>query len=579
MYTILEINKNICFIIYTINMLKNRKNFDIFIKNIIMICIFVFFCFLFIIYFFNLKENLKENFNNTSGLNYSSYSNNNGSNSFQYRGTDNYQNCLNFFNNAGTPAYTGTVTSLNSIHTTSNFGLTNNSSCAISFYGYLLASRSGTWSFTFGAGNLANDDLSVFWIGTAGESLSSLKSRVTESNYNFGVTFTVPFNNCSWTKSLIAGNYYPILLNWGQSGGGSVIGFGITPPNGSMTYDGRGYFFTSNNIDKKFINFANCRMNKYYNGTVNLNEINNDTFTIDEITTGFLGGQVNNTICNDYSTNNNEYIYNCKNDGDQDNCAGFFNYYSNSNNINTSKITVNNSIINNNYNDRKKVIDLNINNIQNNRWTNNINSRYYFTYYKDNAESTPTIETKNNVKSVKLSGNDHFRMNNGSNELIRSITYIIWIYSNSTNNSTIIYENGQIGFGDWCYPVIKITNNQLDSGIFPYGVPNNNYTLSKIDHDFWYQIALVYDDNNHSCIVYLNGNEVSSNYDIKRYRPWRNEIYLMLGSNGNNPSGCWNTGNSNNFVGNINSFTAYNFPFTRDEVQQNYNNDVLSLGL
>jgi hypothetical protein len=334
-------------------MSKNKTNFDIFIKNIIMICIFVFFCFLFIIYFFNLKENLTNinftncvdnipyngsidinelknndfkiyninkgflnnkdeivkcdnifnndktkyifnnrdiNNNNTnyygyfsfggnstnnsssltngssdivvkktytsslvlgnlgsSGLNYSSYSNNDGNNNFQfqYGGIGYYQNCLNFFKNAGTPTSTGTVTSLNSVNTTNNFGLINPYYCAISFYGYFFATISGTWTFTFGTGNLANDDLSVFWIGTAGQTLSSLKLNVTESNYSFGVTYPISFNNCSYSISLISGNYYPILLNYGQSYGGSVIGFGITPPNGSLTYDGTGYFLTS----------------------------------------------------------------------------------------------------------------------------------------------------------------------------------------------------------------------------------------------------------------------------------------------------------------------------------------------
>jgi hypothetical protein len=170
-------------------------------------------------------------------------------------------------------------------------------------------------------------------------------------------------------------------------------------------------------------------------------------------------------------------------------------------------------------------------------------------------------------------------MNIGSSELIRSVTYIIWIYSNSNNNSTIIYENGQIGFGGWCYPVIKITDSKLDSGIYPYGVPNNNSVYSKLLNNFWYQIALVYDNNNRSCIVYLNGNEVSSNYNIRRARPWRNEVYLMIGSNGNNPRGCWNGGNTNDFIGNINSFSAYNYPFTSDDITKNYKNDVLSLGL
>lgn len=559
-------------------MLKNKKQFDIFIKNIILICIFVFFCFLFIIYFFNLKEKFTNNNSKNSGLKYSSYSNNdyNLGNSFRYLGLNNYRNCLKFFETAGTPTSTGTVTSVNSIHDTSKFGLRNNQACAISIYGYFFATVTGRWTFTFGTGNLSNDDLSVFWIGTAGQDLSLFKSNVTESNYSFGVTYPVSFKNCSYSTSLIAGNYYPILLNWGQSWGGSILGFGITPPNGSLTYDGTRYFFTSiikdnkQNIQKN-INFSNCKNKKNYNGTINLNEIDNDEFTIDNVKHGFLGGEVNNTICNNYSLNNNEYIYNCKNDVNQDNCMGFFNY----NNVidNNSKIIVKNTIINN------QIIDLNINNIQNNKWINNITDNYNFTYYKNDIPSTPTIETIKNVKSVKLFGNDYFRMDIGSSELVRSITYIIWINSNSINNSTIIYENGQLGFGGWCYPVIKITNSKLDSGIYPTTVPNNNPVDSSLSNNYWYQIALVYDDVNHYCIIYLNGKEVSSNYNIRRAYPYNNEIFLMIGSNSKNPGGCWNTGSSNNFVGNINSFSAYNYPLTIDQIQKNYNTDILSLGI
>jgi hypothetical protein len=74
-------------------------------------------------------------------LKYSSYTNNTGTYVFQYIGVGSYTNCLIFFKNAGVPAATGTTTTINSdgftsYYGTNPFGISVNTSFAVSFSGY-----------------------------------------------------------------------------------------------------------------------------------------------------------------------------------------------------------------------------------------------------------------------------------------------------------------------------------------------------------------------------------------------------------------------------------------------------------
>ena len=41
---------------------------------------------------------------------------------------------------------------------------------------------------------------------------------------------------------LAQGQYYPLLMYWGQKWGGFGVSLGIIAPNGSITYDGSLYF-------------------------------------------------------------------------------------------------------------------------------------------------------------------------------------------------------------------------------------------------------------------------------------------------------------------------------------------------
>jgi hypothetical protein len=152
----------------------------------------------------------------------------------------------------GTPNFTGTITTVNADNpagmaayqlTNENTGGFNN--FAISVQGYFLAPTTGSYTFVFSNGTVNNDDISFFYIGDSALS-PTVNNR--EQVTVFGDS-TIPFDGTnSYTISLTAGTYYPILLYYGQSVLGYSISLGFQLPGSSTTlYNGAGYFFTTNN--------------------------------------------------------------------------------------------------------------------------------------------------------------------------------------------------------------------------------------------------------------------------------------------------------------------------------------------
>jgi hypothetical protein len=111
-----------------------------------------------------------------SGLTYDSYNNN----------TTYFTpaNSLSFFTTA-TKTNSGTTTSINYTNTDFNaldsLTIANPSpiNFAFSFYGYFIPTSTGVWTFTF-----SSDDTISFWLGTANQTISNLKSSVTVSSFN-----------------------------------------------------------------------------------------------------------------------------------------------------------------------------------------------------------------------------------------------------------------------------------------------------------------------------------------------------------------------------------------------------------
>jgi len=178
-------------------------------------------------------------------------------------------NCLSFFVNSTNLVQTGYATQIADNYSTFLGAGYNGSSSAITFYGYFKPAVTGIYTFILGnastnksavyATYASNDDCTVFWFGTtAGMSISTFKSGLTESNYTKAVNYTHIASNSSsvnispmtWTSpSLTAGQFYPLVFNWAQTSGGQVmflqfISGTISTPSSSVITDGIGYFFS-----------------------------------------------------------------------------------------------------------------------------------------------------------------------------------------------------------------------------------------------------------------------------------------------------------------------------------------------
>ncbi|WP_231970558.1 beta strand repeat-containing protein [Polynucleobacter necessarius] len=121
---------------------------------------------------------------------------------------------------------------------------------SVSYKGYFLATTTGSYTFYTNS-----DDASYLWLGTAGQSFSSLISTRTVANALVNNGSVHAFSERSGTISLVAGNYYPLLSYFGENGGGDGIIISFTPPGGSKTTDGTNNYF-SNSSAASAVTFA-----------------------------------------------------------------------------------------------------------------------------------------------------------------------------------------------------------------------------------------------------------------------------------------------------------------------------------
>lgn len=111
----------------------------------------------------------------------------------------------------------------------------NNFSFLVS--GYFIAQQSGSHQFT-----LSSDDASYMWIGT--NALGPAASvAISTANINLGNTHG---NNAKTiTVTLVAGRAYPMLIMYGQAGGGYNLQLSFTTPGAVSSTNGAGYFFVT----------------------------------------------------------------------------------------------------------------------------------------------------------------------------------------------------------------------------------------------------------------------------------------------------------------------------------------------
>ena len=137
-----------------------------------------------------------------------------------------------FFNTA---AFSGTSKVYTNINSNWSEGGDNFS---VEWLGYFKPNSTGTWTF-----ETISDDASYLWIGSFAVGGYTTGNATVNNGGAHGDT------SRTGTASLIAGVYYPIRVQFGESGGGERMTVNFTPPGGASTNDGTGYYFyNSNNL-------------------------------------------------------------------------------------------------------------------------------------------------------------------------------------------------------------------------------------------------------------------------------------------------------------------------------------------
>ena len=157
-------------------------------------------------------------------------------NGLRYHIYDGYFNDdVNWFQ-ARSPTQTGTVTDFTSIYNASggNRSVDGSDVYSVMWYGYFYATVSGTWTFY-----TVSDDASYLWIGPTAATGYSTGNALIKNGGNHGM------NEVSGTINLVVGTYYPIRIQFGENYGGDNITVSFTPPGGTRTYNGTGYFYVN----------------------------------------------------------------------------------------------------------------------------------------------------------------------------------------------------------------------------------------------------------------------------------------------------------------------------------------------
>lgn len=142
---------------------------------------------------------------------------------------------VNFF--TGTAVASGIVTSIPSINAGTNGYVPADQSgfnYSVQWTGYFLSSYTGTWTFY-----TTSDDASYLWIGpTATTGFTTANATVNNGGLHGMV-------ERSGTASLVAGQYYPIRIQFGENGGGDNMIVSFSNPVLTKTTDGQGFFYTA----------------------------------------------------------------------------------------------------------------------------------------------------------------------------------------------------------------------------------------------------------------------------------------------------------------------------------------------
>jgi uncharacterized protein YjdB len=105
--------------------------------------------------------------------------------------------------------------------------------------GTFRSAAAGTYNFC-----TASDDASHLWVGAIAESGFTVANAVVNNGGAHGVV-----TRCG-DVTLAATTNYPIRIQFGEIGGGDIMSVYFTPPGGSATYNGTGYFYSGGGLSK-----------------------------------------------------------------------------------------------------------------------------------------------------------------------------------------------------------------------------------------------------------------------------------------------------------------------------------------
>ncbi len=105
--------------------------------------------------------------------------------------------------------------------------------------GTFRSSAAGTYNFC-----TASDDASHLWVGATAASGFTVANAVVNNGGLHGV------NTRCGNVTLSALTDYPIRIQFGEWGGGDLMSVYFTPPGGSATYNGTGYFYSGGGLTK-----------------------------------------------------------------------------------------------------------------------------------------------------------------------------------------------------------------------------------------------------------------------------------------------------------------------------------------
>lgn len=136
----------------------------------------------------------------------------------------------------GITDFTNVATATNNLRT-----INGSDSYSVEWFGWFFAPTTGTYTFY-----TVSDDASYLWID------SNALSGYTTANATVKNPGLHGMIEAYGTITLTAGNYYPIRIQFGENAGGDDISVSFTPPSGTRTYDGRGYYCTGIGISSAF---------------------------------------------------------------------------------------------------------------------------------------------------------------------------------------------------------------------------------------------------------------------------------------------------------------------------------------